>query len=58
MKWSQSSAQEDFLTVFVDGVLMASARIAMKAARRIGRICRRVSLRGVILFRTRFMVVL
>jgi hypothetical protein len=34
---------------------MALVRIAMKAARRIGRICRRVSLRGVIFFRTRFM---
>src|SRR6266446_6223312 len=58
MKWSQSSAQEDFLTVFLEGALMASARIAMKAARRIGRICRRFSLRGGILFRTRVVVVL
>jgi hypothetical protein len=58
VKLSQSSAQEDFLTGFVEGALMASARIPMKTARRIGRICRRVSLRGVILFRTRFMVLL
>jgi len=34
---------------------MALVRITMKAARRIGRICRRVSLRGVIFFRARFM---
>jgi hypothetical protein len=58
MKLSQFHAQEDFFTVFAEGALMASARIAMKTPRRIGRIRRRVSLRGVILFPTRFMVLL
>jgi hypothetical protein len=55
MNERQFSTQEDFPTGFAEGDLMALPRISMNAARRIGCICRRVSLRGVIFFLARFM---